>query len=146
VNPTAQKLAELSSLFPLREIDQPRFDELVSDIYQLKDPAVIRPILELADDGCTLSGLIRSMLQSLEVFPAEVYVPALLEALTSFANKSPRWCADELHRLLWSPRKVAVLKESVPKLSSDQISALRTVLNKIKDPPLPRSEILQLIR
>jgi hypothetical protein len=126
-----QRLAELRALFPLREGVQPRFDELVFAIYELRDPATIQPILALADDDCPLSGLMNSMLESLEGFPPEIYVPEFLQALPSFARTSPNQCLNELKKLFWSPDRLAVLTSSIASAGPKRRSALRALLNRI---------------
>ena len=128
---TAAKLAEFRALFPLREGVQPRFDELVFEIHELRDPATIQPILALASDDCPLSGLINSMLESLEAFPPEIFVPEFLAALPSFAQTSPNKCLEQLKSLLWSPAWLAVLTNSIASASPAQRAALCILLSRI---------------
>ena len=148
VTPTEKKLEELRSLFPLEEGCTPRFNELLSALWELKDPAAIRPILDLAYDRCPLGGLMDDMLNSLEVYPDQEYVPVFLEALPSFLDRSPDCCEHELRKILWSPGRLGALTESVAHLSPAQASALRVVLNRIDAAALAQSKqaLLQLLR
>lgn len=136
LKPVEEKLDELRALFPLREGVAERFDDLVGAIAEFEDPEAIQPILELVDDRCELAGLMGSLLESLEGFAPEIYLPKFLGALPGLAKRSPGWCVTEIKRILWSPGRLLALEAAIPRLNQEQASVLRLMLGKINTPTL----------
>jgi hypothetical protein len=110
------KLDALRALFPLSEEKVEDFDELLAEVAGSNDPAVIAPLLELVDDRCDLSGIMDSLLCSLEGFPPEPYVREFLRVFPRMVVHSPDAVAYELVSILWKDERRAALAANVASL------------------------------
>lgn len=142
---TEDALDELMSLFPLRENRSAAFDEAVSKLAVLADPEAIPALLDLADETCQLSGLMHSLMESLEVYEADDYLPRFFAALPGFARKNPRLANTAVAKILSSPVYLELAKQTVPTLEAPVKRALRSVLLDVVAPEQERDQLLALL-
>lgn len=125
---TEDALDELMSLFPLTASSDAFFDA-VSKVAVLADPEAIPAILDLTDEGSELSHF---LMESLEVYPPEAFVPRFLAALPGFSRRNPQLAKTAVSGLVWN--SFNLLAELAPGLPEQVKRALKKVLLEVDAP------------
>ena len=140
MNPeTEDALDELMSLFPLTG-ESDAFFEAVSKLAVLADPDAIPAILDLADendDHC------HSLMESLEVYSAEQFVPRFLAALPGFSRRNPQLARSAVSTMLRNSHELVT--ELAPTLAPQVKRALRGVLLEVSVPEKQRDQLLSIL-
>lgn len=129
MNPdTEDALDELMSLFPLTASNDAFFDA-VSKVAVLADPEAIPAILDLTEEGSELSHV---LMESLEVYAPEDFVPRFLSALPGFSRRNPELAKSAVSNLVWN--SFNLLAELTPRLPDQVKRALRKLLLEVDAP------------
>ena len=140
MNPeTEDALDELMSLFPLTA-ESDAFFEAVSKLAVLADPDAIPAILDLADESDSHS---HALMESLEVYSAEEFVPRFLAALPGFSRRNPELAKRTVSTMLRTSHEL--LTEMAPSLVPQVKRSLRGVLLEVSVPEKQRDQLLSIL-
>jgi hypothetical protein len=140
MNPeTEDALDELMSLFPITA-ESDAFFEAVSKLAVLADPDAIPAILDLADESSELS---HALMESLEVYEPEAFVPRFLAALPGFARRNPELAKSAVSKMVWS--SFELISQMAPTLPTQVKRALRSVLLEASVSEKQREQLLALL-
>jgi hypothetical protein len=84
------------------------------------------------DDTSEYDELMFSVIHAVERFDDEIYVSALLENLTDFYARSPRWAVIVHMRILNSPATMATYAKQLTFLPRDRRQVVRDVLEAVR--------------
>ncbi len=97
-------IAQMNAELDRKEFDIRRFDELLEDLYALKDPDIIQPLLGIFRDGFAYEEAFWSVLHAIESFDTKVYFKELLSGIYSQKIGSKDWLGILLSRIANSPQ------------------------------------------
>ena len=93
----------LEGLFPLHNPVPEDFDRAVATVAALRDLRAIPRVLALIADDCPYSGLMGSLLGSLQVFEPQELVPAFVSGAAEFRARAPRSYLELLGLIVVTP-------------------------------------------
>jgi hypothetical protein len=128
----AEKLKELSN-FKTKE-DVKEFEFILSNIIKDQNPEYIPILLSLLDDNSNFSGVMFSIIQTVESYTADVYTLYLLKNINIF-YKAPDYCNELFCRILNSQQHLQCLKQNIH--LADKETMLRLLDNMENDKYCP---------
>jgi|WetSurMetagenome_2_1015567.scaffolds.fasta_scaffold410742_1 hypothetical protein len=102
--------------------------------------------LPLSEDPDSLKRMVRclrdidagdvqyELVEACERFPAEIYIPVMLEEAAQGLERSPQWFGMMLQSIFNSDEDVDIVVEKWPELPSDNKNALLGFLKKLNEP------------
>lgn len=110
----------------------PKFEEILGDIAKLKDPNVIRKLVNYLDDDSEYPDIIFEIVHLIEEFDDHTYLQELLPSIPLLTQNSPYWAKVLHYRIMNSPTTLAEYSKISSSLSEDTKQALKKLLVEIK--------------
>lgn len=129
---TAAQIAhDLNAFGRIDEANVARFDELLAEVCQSRDEALIPALLMRLDDDCDFHEVVFGVVHAVERFSDEAYFRALTSHLAELQTRAREWC-ELLHtRILNSPphfdRFLASFASLRPAIREQEIGILRRI-------------------
>ena len=122
------------------------FEDALAKVNELKDKDSIIPLIALLDDNTEYDEAMFSIVHSVEAFPNETYLNALMLALPSLCNRSPRWASIMLMRVLNSEpttQKLKIILQNCSDLEKKSMSWLIGKIEDVSDEFVPKTQSLR---
>lgn len=110
----------------------PKFEEILGDIAKLKDPNVIRKLVNYLDDDSEYPDVIFGIVHLIEEFDDHTYLQELLPSISLLTQNSPYWAKVLHYRIMNSSTTLTEYSKISSSLSEDTKQALKKLLVEIK--------------
>lgn len=110
----------------------PKFEEILGDIAKLKDPNVIRKLVNYLDDDSEYPDVIFAIVHLIEEFDDHTYLQELLPSISLLTQNSPYWAKVLHYRIMNSSTTLTEYSKISSSLSEDTKQALKKLLVEIK--------------
>lgn len=107
------------------------FEAALSHVNDLQNSESIVPLMMLLDDDTQFDEAMFSIVHSVEAFPRETYLNALMLAMPSLCKNSPRWASIMLMRILNSDEATDQLGSMLGKCNEKERMSLLWLIEKI---------------
>lgn len=107
-------IKKLESYRPLDyQKDLKGFVLLVKKVVQLRNPEDIPVLLSFFTDDSEYMDVMQFLLTDLEDYPAEKYIPKLLESLPCMLNQAPQWLVTIVMRMFNNEYSLEIFKKNI---------------------------------
>lgn len=118
-----EKKLKKYSLFETKE-DVEKFDELLSQIAETKNPEYIPLFMEIFDDNTEFPEVMYNVVHALEYYPEEIHNRSVIEFIPFMLIHAPEWLLTLVYRIFNNPPFLALFKKNIhliPKESMVQL-------------------------
>ena len=81
------------------EDDVARFDQLISQISEKRDPKYVPVLMEAFDDNTEFEEVMYSLVHAVESYPRQIYVPLLIKEIPYGLKSHPYWLERLVNRI-----------------------------------------------
>lgn len=110
-----------------------RFDDVLAEIAELKDPACIPELIKFFDDDCDYPEIMHSIIHTIEMFETDIYLDGLLKSLPQSAIKAPDWMSIIHIRIMNTQEVLDKYKEILSLAEQNVKDSVADLLTLIKE-------------
>lgn len=108
-----------------------RFESILTEVVELRNPQVIVPLLEFLDDEAPYDEVMFSIIHGVEIFDDTTYVDQVLLGASDLCTRAPRWASILFMRLLNAESSRHELVRQVRKADAGTKSEIKSLMEKI---------------
>ena len=117
------------------DLDEPGgvqlFEEILGEIFALRLPESIIPLLGFLHDDAQYDELMFSIIHGIEIFPDEIYICEILRGVRFLYERSPRWALIIFMRIINSESTRMELVKQVFDASFDVKNVVKLLMKEI---------------
>jgi len=93
------------------EQDIAKFDELLSQISEKRDPKFIPVLMEIFDDNTEFPEVMYTVVHALEYYPDEVHAKAVIESIPFMLSHAPNWLLRLIYAIFNARSSLTLFKK-----------------------------------